>query len=97
MTPDERETMGPPDSMRLRVQAASETASEAPVVLDVPDEARDLLHAAVESLGHDLQPGITGVAPVLGAGVIASVIGQARRGRDAESTQPPGSRIDARG
>jgi len=80
----------------MRVRAAVEAATE-PVTGEVPDETRSLMQEAVGSVGPDLAQGPTGVAPVLGAGVLATVIGQVRQGRDVEPAQPPGSRIDTRG
>jgi hypothetical protein len=80
----------------MRLRAAVEATGE-PVTGDVPDETRSLLHEVVESVGQDLAPGPTGVAPVLGAGVLAPVIVQLRQGKDAEPAQAPGSRLDTRG
>jgi hypothetical protein len=85
-----------PEALSMRMRAAVEASSE-PVTGDVPDETRSLLHEVAGSVGPELAQGPTGVAPVLGAGVLATVIGQVRQGKDAELAQPPGSRLDTRG
>lgn len=64
-------------------------------VLLVSEEANAVLAAAIRELQEDSPPAVGGVAPVLGAGVVAEFLKHSRPG-EATRSAAEGSRIDER-
>lgn len=65
------------------------------VLVSVPDEALSVMSAAVQEMLEEA-PRRGGVAPVLGAGVLAEFRKLAREAKDATAVPVEGSHIDAK-
>ncbi len=88
---------GNPDELDPRVWAVLTAEDpDAPQGSAPTAEAQEMLSAAVAELRDDLARRPSGIAPVLGAGVLASVLHAVRTGESAEPEEPAGSRIDTR-
>lgn len=79
-----------------RTRAALVASEPEAGLASLPDEALSLMSAAVRDLQDDAVPRRGGVAPVLGAGVVAEFRKLARAAKDATEAPPEGSHIDAK-
>lgn len=82
------------EALDPRVRAALQSSDASEPVTELSEEAREVLSAAVAELGSGGP--VPGIAPVLGAGVLAKVLRDRHVPDSGAANEPAGSRIDTR-